>query len=121
VNTMRQLGFAIGIAVLGSLFAARAAASFQAARIPGPDELSHALAGGQAGRILAQADPTHAAAAGQLVHSAAIAGLHGAFWAAGIIGVAAGIAVLALVRKPAPAAQQQRWSPEAKETIPAEA
>ena len=34
VNTMRQLGFAIGIAVLGSLFVARAAATFQAAGNP---------------------------------------------------------------------------------------
>ena len=101
VNTMRQLGFAIGIAVLGSLFASRAAATFQAAGLPGSTGLSHALAGGQAREIVAQASPGTAAAAGHLVHMASIAGLHGAFWAAGIAGSAAGVAVLALIRRPA--------------------
>jgi len=98
VNTMRQLGFAIGIAVLGSIFAARAATAFQAAGVPGATGVSKALAGGQASKIVAQAGPDHASAAQQLVHTASIAGLHGAFFTAGITGIVAGIAVLLLVK-----------------------
>lgn len=100
VNTMRQLGFAIGIAVLGSIFAARAAASFRAAGLTGSGDLSHALAGGQAARIVTQAGRDNAAATVALVHRASIAGLQGAFWTAGIAGIAAGILVLVLVRPP---------------------
>jgi hypothetical protein len=119
VNTMRQLGFAIGIAVLGSIFAARAAATFQAAGNPAGQELSHALAGGQAAGIVAEAGPDQIAAATQLVHRASIAGLHGAFWAAGIIGLLAGFAVLILVRKPADS-HLTRPNPSTKAALPAE-
>lgn len=100
VNTLRQLGFAIGIAVLGSIFASRAATSFSAAGRPQAAELSHAPAGGQAAQIVTQAAGAQRAATTDLVHSAAIDGLHGVFWTAGIAGIAAGIAVLALVRRP---------------------
>ncbi len=119
VNTMRQLGFAIGIAVLGSLFASRAAATFQAAGIPASGEMSHALAGGQAARIVAEAGPGQLAAATQLVHRASIAGLHGAFWAAGIIGLLAGVAVLILIRKPAESGQP-RWNADVNSVVPTE-
>lgn len=97
VNTMRQLGFAIGIAVLGSLFAARAATRFAAAGLPDASGLAHALAGGQAARIVAGAGADRAAAQ-RLVHHASIAGLHSAFWVAGVAGIVAGLAVVVLVR-----------------------
>ncbi len=124
VNTMRQLGFAIGIAVLGSIFASRAAHSFQAAGAPASGDLSRALAGGQAARIVAQAGPGRAAEAKQLVHTAAIAGLHGAFWTAGIAGIIAGIAVLIMVRPASSGAvpAEKSWSgPEARSAQPADA
>ncbi|MET3808190.1 EmrB/QacA subfamily drug resistance transporter [Nakamurella sp. UYEF19] len=110
VNTMRQFGFAIGIAVLGSIFASRAATSFQAAGLPGSGDLSHALAGGQAGRIVAQAGSENAAATIALVHRASIAGLQGAFWTAGIAGLVAGVLVLILVRS-TPTIQQTPAAP----------
>ena len=102
VNTMRQLGFAIGIAVLGSIFAARAATALAAGGRPDATELSHALAGGQAARIVGQAGAAQRAAVTDLLHRAAITGLHGAFWTAGLIGIVAGLAVLVLVRRPTP-------------------
>ena len=109
VNTMRQLGFAIGIAVLGSIFASRAAVAFRAAGQSDGSALSHTLAGGQAARIIGQAGPTHRQTAEDLVHRASIAGLHGAFWTAGIAGIAGGLAVLALTRRSsAPAAAEAK-------------
>ena len=111
VNTMRQLGYAIGIAVLGSIFAAKAASSFDAAGLPGSGALSKALAGGQAQRIIAEAGSSNASAAKTAVHEAAISGLHGAFWVAGAAGIVAGLLVIALVRKPA--AAPVAWNAEA--------
>ncbi len=116
VNTMRQLGFAIGIAVLGSVFASRAAASFAAAGRPDGDLLSHAVAGGQAARIVGQAGPAHTDQVRQLVHSASVAGLHGAFWVAGVLGIVAGIAVLALVRRPSAVDDRPATAPQARRT-----
>ena len=120
VNTMRQLGFAIGIAVLGSIFTAKSGVHLQqrrtarsrrsiqgAGRRPGP--LHH--------RIAAGAD--HAAGATTLVHHASISGLHGAFWTAGIAGIVAGLLVLGLVRKSA--AEPASWAPDAAAKTPATA
>ena len=119
VNTMRQLGFAIGIAVLGSVFAARAATAFTAAGRPDAAGLSHSLAGGQAARIVARAGAAQREAAADLVHRAAITGLHGAFWTAGLAGLAAGVAVLALVRRPiAPGRHSVAAPSEAAATVP---
>ncbi|SDP39394.1 drug resistance transporter, EmrB/QacA subfamily [Nakamurella panacisegetis] len=111
INTMRQLGFAIGIAVLGSVFASRAAAAFSRAGLTDAGSASKALAGGQAQRIIAEARSDRAAATTNAVHHASISGLHGAFWTAGIAGVTAGLLVLGLVRS-RPAVRSER-APEA--------
>lgn len=95
VNTARQLGFAVGIAVLGSVFADRAARSLQPR--PGAASLSHALAAGQTPRLLAGAGGGRSALDAAL-HQASISGLDGAFLIAGIGGVAAGIAAWTLIR-----------------------
>ena len=91
VNTARQLGYAIGIAVLGSVFAARAADSLHA--FPGNEKLAHGLAGGQAPALLAQAG-SGAGALDTALQNAAISGLDGAFLVAGLAGLVAGVARL---------------------------
>ena len=53
VNTMRQLGYAFGVALLGTVFATRAAAGIARLGVPGPARLARGLAGGQARAILA--------------------------------------------------------------------
>ena len=53
VNTARQLSFAIGIAVLGTVFTSRAQAYLVDAGAPDPARAARALSGGQAQRVLA--------------------------------------------------------------------
>ena len=96
VNTMRQLGYAFGIAVLGSVFSARVGhvVAYQGAR----PAVAQAISGGQAQRLLAglpagQRDPLD-----QVVRAAAAAGLNGAFLLAGALGLAGSVIVLAAMR-----------------------
>jgi EmrB/QacA subfamily drug resistance transporter len=101
VNTGRQLGFALGIAGLGSVFEARAHHVLSGRGLPSPTALARALSGGQAPVVLHRAP---AAARGRLndaLHAAAVSGVQWAFLISGIVGVLAGLAVLALVRQPA--------------------
>jgi EmrB/QacA subfamily drug resistance transporter len=105
VNTTRQLGFALGIAALGSVFAARATHVLSGRGVPGSGGVARALAGGQAPNLLHRAPAGVRAALDNGFHAAAVNGVQWTFWVSGIGGVVAGIAVLALVR-PARAAQE---------------
>ena len=95
VNTMRQLGYAFGIAVLGSVFAARV--GHVVAHQGGRPAVAQAISGGQAQRLLAvpagQRD-----ALDQVVHAASAAGLNAAFLLAGALGLAGSVIVLAAMR-----------------------
>src|SRR5579859_2099020 len=53
VNTARQLGFAFGIALLGTVFSARVASALSTRHVPKSDNVAHAVSGGQATHILA--------------------------------------------------------------------
>jgi EmrB/QacA subfamily drug resistance transporter len=97
VNTARQLGYAIGIALLGTVFSIRAANTLRDAGQDHASSLAHGLAGGQGQGLLAQAGP-HRAALNSALHSASISGLDGAFVVAGIAGVVAAVLVWILVR-----------------------
>ena len=107
VNSMRQLGYAFGIALLGTVFAARATTSLQNRHVPNPNATAHALAGGQAPGLLHSLPSSARAPLDSALHAASLSGLHGAFLVAGISGVLAGLAVLVMVRPttaaPAPA------------------
>ncbi|MDT4940675.1 MAG: hypothetical protein QOJ34_764 [Pseudonocardiales bacterium] len=101
VNTGRQLGFALGIAALGSVFEARAEHVLAGHGIDGASGVARAVSGGQAPALL-KAAPT--AVRNQLddaVHAAAVSGVQWAFLVSGILGVLAGLAVLGMVRLPA--------------------
>ncbi|MFR9727326.1 MFS transporter [Streptomyces sp. MS19] len=91
VNTARQLGFAFGIAALGSVFAARARAAFEGRGVPDADAAAHAVAGGQAPGL-----PT--AVPSGAVHAAAVSGVQATYVVSGAAGVLAGLLVLALMR-----------------------
>lgn len=105
ITTARQLGFAIGIAVLGTVFAARAEDHLTGSA-PDPSGTAHGLAAGQAGRIIAAVPETARSAVDTALRGAAVAGLDAAFLVAAGAGILGGIAVLVLVRhnRPAPAA-----------------
>ncbi len=98
VNTARQLGFAFGIAALGSVFAARAAHVLDGRGVPGATGVSRALAGGQAPTLLHRAPAGVRAALDSGLHAASVDGVQWTFLVSGIAGVLAGLAVLALVR-----------------------
>jgi EmrB/QacA subfamily drug resistance transporter len=102
VNMMRQLGFAFGVALLGTIFESRAAASVARQGGPAPARVARALAAGQAQAVV-HAAGRYAAAASRALQVASLSGLRAAFLAGGLAGIAAGIAVLILVRQAAPA------------------
>jgi EmrB/QacA subfamily drug resistance transporter len=101
VNTARQLGYAIGIAVLGSVFSHRALVSLHSD--PDAPRLARGLAGGQAPALLGRAGSGRVALDTAL-HHASISGIDGAFLVAGIGGVVAGLLAFVLIRPSAPAA-----------------
>jgi EmrB/QacA subfamily drug resistance transporter len=95
VNTGRQLGLALGIAAIGSVFQSRVISDLG-------DGIGHAVSGGGAQGVLAHVPAARHAATEHLIHSSVASGLHAAFLVSGGIGVVAAIIVATLVRKPAP-------------------
>ncbi|WUS98708.1 MFS transporter [Streptomyces sp. NBC_00708] len=85
VNTFRQLGYAFGVAVLGTVLTSRMGESLG-------DGPSHALAGGGAAGLRAAGMPEHA------LRAAFASGLNTAAVVAGAVGIVAGVAVLLLVK-----------------------
>ncbi len=101
VNTMRQLGYAFGIALLGSVFSARVA--HVVAHQGGRPAMAQAVSGGQAQPLLAGQPAGQRDALDQIVHAASAAGLNGTFLLAGVLGLAGAVIALAgLHRRTAP-------------------
>ncbi|GHF23995.1 MFS transporter [Streptomyces morookaense] len=98
VNTARQLGNALGIAVLGVVFHAGLSGSL---RHHGGGVSADALAGGQAAPLIARTAPAQRGAVQEMVHVAFADGLRDVFWVSGALGVLGGLVALALVRRPA--------------------
>ncbi|MEU6598307.1 MFS transporter [Streptomyces flaveolus] len=104
VNTVRQLGYALGVAVFGTVLTSRMTGRL-------PDGAAHTLAGGGAG-ALRGAFPEHT------LRAAFASGLNGALVVAGLAGMVAGALVLVLVRAGRPTAPEVSGAvPE--ETVPA--
>ncbi|AEH09790.1 MFS transporter [Candidatus Frankia meridionalis] len=103
VNTARQLGFAFGIAVLGSVFAARAQRSLSGRGVEDAARTARAVAGGQTASLLRAAPPSTRHALDSAVHASAVTGVQGAFAVAAAAGLLAGALVLVLMRPTHPA------------------
>lgn len=104
LNTFRQLGLALGIAVFGAVFRTGLGNALPAS-LHGS---AAALAGGQAEAVLARVPATARAAAGTAVRHAFAVGLDNTLAVAAAVTLAAGLAVLLLVSRnrsaaPAPA------------------
>ncbi|MFI1969691.1 MFS transporter [Streptomyces cinnamoneus] len=97
VNTARQLGNALGIAVLGAVFHAGLSG---AVRGHGGGVPADALAGGQAAAVIGQADGGRRAVVEHVVREAFAAGLRDVFLVSGAVGLVGGVVALVLVRRP---------------------
>ncbi|WP_406510219.1 MFS transporter [Streptomyces sp. NBC_00212] len=105
VNTFRQLGMTLAIAVLGAVFTNRAAALLaDSGTVPDAGQGAAALAAGQAQHLVDAAPAAHHDAAQRLVHQAFATGLDRVFLLSAIAAALGGLIVLALVRPPARAA-----------------
>jgi EmrB/QacA subfamily drug resistance transporter len=107
LNTFRQLGLALGIAVFGAVFRTGLGGALPAS-LHGS---AAALAGGRTGAVLAAVPATDRAAAGTAVRHAFAVGLDNTLTVAAAVTFAAGLAVLLLVSRdrsaaPAPAAPE---------------
>ncbi|MFE6072034.1 MFS transporter [Streptomyces sp. NPDC056525] len=125
VNTFRQLGFALGIAVFGLIFQSRIESVLKAdGSVPDPHGTAAALSGGQARSIVAGWPEGERAEMTHLVREAFASGLNAVLVVAAALGAMASLLVVATVRVPAGGAEQQKpeagVSPHGQET-PADA
>ncbi|TYP88504.1 MFS transporter [Blastococcus xanthinilyticus] len=104
VNTARQLGFAVGVAVLGTVFTTAAASTLRARGVPAPGETASALTAGQAPELLAATDPGARAGLADALGAAYADGLGPLFLACGVAGIVGGLLVVLLVRAAPPSA-----------------
>lgn len=111
INTARQLGYAFGIALLGSIFAARAQSSISAHHVPNAGAVARGLSGGQSQGLVARAAPAQRGPLLHVLHVASISGLQATFLVAGIAGVLVGVLVFVLVRSPRPETASAGGSP----------
>lgn len=103
VNTGRQLGYALGIALLGTVFANRIQDTVAAdGRLADPHTVASALSGGRAQAVLHSVPAEAQAAAQRVVHTAFAAGLDRVYLYAGCTAIVAGLLVFALVRRGEP-------------------
>ena len=98
VNTTRQLGFAFGIAALGSVFAARAQSSLSGRGVPAAARVAHAIAGAQTPGLLHAAPSSRRQLLESAAHAAAVTGVQATFAAAGAVGILASLLVFVLMR-----------------------
>jgi hypothetical protein len=97
VNTARQLGFALGIAVFGSVFTSSIADQLSA-DAPG-GKVAHTVASGGARDVVASAPATAHAQLDAAIHTAVGSALGTTFLAAGLVGVLGAAIVLVLMRE----------------------
>jgi len=97
VTTMRQVGFTLGVAVLGTLFATRARQQITDSGVPDPHRVAHGLTSGQAQQLLAQAGAGRSRLE-EILRSASASGIDLVFWISAAGGILGAIAVFLLVR-----------------------
>lgn len=106
VNTARQLGNALGIAVLGVVFHSAMTSTLRtsaAGTVADPAATADALGAGRAQAMIASAAPAQRSTIDHLAHAAFASGLRSTFLVSAVMGVLGGVLVLLLVRRPAAA------------------
>ncbi|MFE5796195.1 MFS transporter [Streptomyces sp. NPDC056503] len=108
VNTFRQLGFALGIALFGVIFQSRIEGVLKAdGGVPDPHEAAVVLSGGHARSFVAGWPEDERAGMTHLVREAFASGLNAVLVVAAALGAAASLVVVATVRVPTADAGQQ--------------
>jgi EmrB/QacA subfamily drug resistance transporter len=98
VNTARQVGFAFGIALLGSVFTAGARHTLTNRQMPAADAVAHAVASGRSASVLLSAPPDSRGLIDDAIHAAAASGIEALLTVAGLVGVAAAVISLVMIR-----------------------
>ncbi|KAA8890115.1 MFS transporter [Nocardia colli] len=104
VNTAQQLSFALGIATLGSVFTARAAAVLDARAVVDAEATARAVGGGQSAMLVQQVPAEARSALAEAVRAAAAAGVQGTLAVSGVVGLLGSAVVLVLMRRSKPVA-----------------
>lgn len=115
VNTARQLGFAVGVAVLGSVFAAGTTRALTEAGADDPTGTASALSGGQAQQVIGSAPADARGGLSELLSAAYADGLRDVLLVAGAAGLVGAVLVALLVRGPSP--QTESAAPERAEAV----
>lgn len=116
VNTFRQIGYALGIAAFGSVFASRLGQTIARSGLFSRPAAAAAQAS-QGGAYALIAASSHRAAASHVVHAAYASGQNAIYLTAGVAALLGGLLVLALVRPERPASA----APAAGVTEPSDA
>ena len=98
INTGRQLGLAIGVALLGTVFQSAATSSLTDVGAPQAAASARGIAAGGTQQILAAVPPDSRSVAEQALHTAFADGLDTVFLVAGVTGVLSGLLIVGLVR-----------------------
>ena len=98
VNTARQLGFAVGVAVLGSVFAASTTRALTDAGAPDPAATESVLSSGQAQQLLAAAPADERGGLAQVLAAAYADGLRDVLLVSGVAGLVGAVLVVLMVR-----------------------
>lgn len=93
LNTMRQLGYALGIAMLGVICQARIADVLRERGIGDPDHVAHDVIAGQAGAVVGAAPAAERGAVDDAIHAAFASGLNRALVVAGALGIVGAVVV----------------------------
>jgi EmrB/QacA subfamily drug resistance transporter len=122
VNTMRQLGYALGIAVLGAIGQAQITDALRADHVSAaPGRLVADLVSGKAGALLAHAPVAQRPHLDAAIHTTFPSGLNAALVAAGIVGIAGAALVAIMVRARPERVEAAPGSPRAPRVSPSSA
>ncbi|SDP48128.1 drug resistance transporter, EmrB/QacA subfamily [Klenkia soli] len=102
VNTARQLGFAVGVAILGSVFASGTTRALTDAGAPDPAGTESALSSGQAQQLLGSVPQQDRSGLSQLLAAAYADGLRDVLLVSGAAGLVGALLVVLMVRGPSP-------------------
>ncbi|MGW6010648.1 DHA2 family efflux MFS transporter permease subunit [Streptomyces sp. NPDC055210] len=99
MNALRQLGFALGVAVFGTILIGSIEDSLRdSGRVADPAQGAHALSSGQAQAVIGASPPGERAQVSQLVHSAFATGLNTVLVVTAVIAAVGVVVALFLVR-----------------------